>query len=267
MEDDGLVTEEPGFEKLIPEIGSDMVEREEELVREDVFQLPTCDLSEVGDCTPLYAALVEAKLSMPQVLASSTGQYGSYADMADIAPVVDPHLAKHGLATITPFSGSADGECRITVILMHKSGCRLVANVAFAAMADIQKLGGQSTYIARYAYCKLLGIAAGDDPEKEIDKYDNQPRGQRQAPRPTQQRRPPASKGSKAADTIEDARAEMGRSITALYKQLGVKGRVAIADDAEKFLGKPTTEASVEELTKLRDTLVDRVADAHDGAQ
>ena len=238
------------------------------------YCLPNADLSEIGDCVPLYNALIQAKLEWPSVLAASTGQDGNrkfqYADMADIAPVIDPHLAKHGLVAITPFSGdTTDNRCRITVVLAHRSGARLVANLHFQPTGDIKKLGGQSTYLARYAYCKMLGIAAEEDPNKHLQDYSqpDRPSQQRQAQRPRQTaQKPAASKPAEKPASESSKRDAVIKSLNPLFRACGITGRIAAAQFAEEQLGKQPHEANVEELLKLKSVLESRIASQQQAA-
>lgn len=223
------------------------------------YCLPNADLAEIGDCQPLYNALIQAKMEWPSVLASSVGQDGhrkfDYADMADIAPIIDPHLAKHGLVAITPFTGdTTDNRGRVTVLLAHRSGARLVANIHFTPTGDIKKLGGQSTYLARYAYCKMLGIAAEEDPNKNPQDYS-------QPDRPSQPLKPAASKpAAKPASTDGDERVALAKSLNPLFRACGINGRIAAAKFAEEQLGKQPHEASSDELLKLKSVLEGRIA-------
>lgn len=234
------------------------------------FCLPNADLAEIGDCAPLYNALIQAKLEWPQVLASSTGQDGNrkfkYADMADIGPVIDPHLARHGLVLLTPFSGdTTDSRCRVTAILVHRSGARLVASIHFQPTGDIKKLGGQSTYLARYAYCKMLGIAAEEDPNKNLQAYSQPDRPSQQAPRQTASRPQQAAQGNPATQNKPAASGDAQRlavikSLNPLFKACGINGKIAAAKVAEEILGMQPYEANVEELQKLKGALEARLA-------
>lgn len=235
----------------------------------EVFCIPTADLVEIGDCTPLWAAFVKAKLEWPTVLAASTGQEGhrkfAYADMADIGPIIDPHLAKHGLVPATPLTGDMTDKCRVSVILAHVSGARLVANLYFSPMQDIKKFAGQSTLLARYMYCKLLGIAAEEDPNKNLDAYTQQPERPSQQQRQTRARQAAQKPAQKPAETKQapkqtDDRQAVAKSLNPLFRACGINGRIAAAAFANEILKKQPHEASVEELLKLKAALEGRIA-------
>ena len=133
---------------------------------ENVHQLAN-QLSEHGtpeQVTDLYAAFIEAQAEFPPIPKEKTGREGNinykYAPLAAMTTLLKPVLKKHGLAVLHPFSGEAN---TITMILCHSSGGRLVSTIAFNPPADIKQIGGHSTYFARYAYQRLLGIDGETD--------------------------------------------------------------------------------------------------------
>ena len=56
---------------------------------------------------------------------------------------------------------------KLTTILSHKNGGRIVSAITFRPAEDIKNLGGQTTYFARYAYQRLLGLDGDSDLDAE----------------------------------------------------------------------------------------------------
>lgn len=96
-----------------------------------------------------------------------------YADLTNVIEAIRGVLHKHELAfTQLP---TFHGEKFVLVTrIWHSSGEEIVSIWPLAAMADLQDMGGQLTYVKRYALTAALGIAADEDvdgkpkePEKE----------------------------------------------------------------------------------------------------
>ena len=154
---------------------------------ENVHQLAN-QLSEHGtpeQVSDLYTAFIEAQAEFPPIPKEKTGREGNinykYAPLAAMTTLLKPVLKKHGLAVLHPFSGEAN---TITMILCHTNGGRLVSTITFNPPADIKQIGGHSTYFARYAYQRLLGI----DGETDADAHSIGETASRTANTPPQQK-------------------------------------------------------------------------------
>jgi hypothetical protein len=98
------------------------------------------------------------------VATKAGGSYSfTYATIDAVFNMARPILAKHGLSVIQcPSVG--DSELIVTTRLMHASGEWIEEALAIkTASADPQALGSLVTYMKRYSYCAILGIAADED--------------------------------------------------------------------------------------------------------
>jgi hypothetical protein len=136
----------------------------------------------------LYAALAAFQAELPSIGADNratvTGQtkdgrptsYSyNYANLGDIAPLVMPLLAKHGLA-FTSKPTVVDGTFLLIYKLTHSSGEEDggVYPLPDPMRTDPQKLGGAITYARRYTLCAMTGIAPGKD-DDDAQAHRNQP--------------------------------------------------------------------------------------------
>ena len=110
----------------------------------------------------------------------------NYEDMALIAEVIDPILAKHGLS-YRHKSRTDGGQITVTCFLSHQGGHR-EEGATLSAAADttgaknnVQAVGSTSTYLQRYTLKLSVGLAASrdddarkaphDDPTIDADQY------------------------------------------------------------------------------------------------
>lgn len=93
-----------------------------------------------------------------------------YADLAECINTAKPHLAKNGLA-VTQFMGMTNGKQSLTTMLTHSSGQYIsdetelpnaVLNGA-SGKNPAQVLGSAITYVRRYNYAAIIGMAQEDD--------------------------------------------------------------------------------------------------------
>ena len=93
-----------------------------------------------------------------------------YADLAECINTAKPHLVKHGLA-VTQFMGMYDGKQSLTTMLTHSSGQYISDEVQLpdavlhgsSGKNPVQVLGSAITYIRRYNYAAIIGMAQEDD--------------------------------------------------------------------------------------------------------
>ena len=93
-----------------------------------------------------------------------------YADLAECINVAKPHLVKHGLA-VTQFMGMFDGKQSLTTMLTHSSGQYISDEVQLpdavlhgsSGKNPVQVLGSAITYVRRYNYAAIIGMAQEDD--------------------------------------------------------------------------------------------------------
>lgn len=97
-------------------------------------------------------------------IASAKGNYSyNYADLADVIETARDVLAKHALAVVQTYDTTADGIFLATT-LAHDSGewMRSLLPVANPG-GKPQELGSAMTYMRRYAYTAIIGMAAEED--------------------------------------------------------------------------------------------------------
>lgn len=125
------------------------------------------------------AAMAAAKAEFEPVVKKHLVQYGEgtkrtsykHEDLADIAEIVDPALANHGLYCRFRGSSNVNEPISVTCIVAHRSGHS--EETTLMAGADnsggknsIQAVGSTVTYLQRYTQRLALGIAtrrADDD--------------------------------------------------------------------------------------------------------
>jgi hypothetical protein len=99
---------------------------------------------------------------------------------------------------------------RIRTILSHKDGGRILSTIEFHPDGDIKGLGGQTTYLARYAMQRFLGLDGEvdadelDDSGKRATVTDRQPRSSAKPPRPTESPKPAAAAAAVNESPEED---------------------------------------------------------------
>lgn len=122
----------------------------------------------------LYAALATArgqfgaieKTRTVKVRMKSGGEYEfTYADMQALLAATTDALSKNGLAFLSPFTRVEPDVMTQHAILSHASGGRLVFVYKFAPPKgeDLKTLGGEETYLMRYAYRSVLTLPGGED--------------------------------------------------------------------------------------------------------
>jgi hypothetical protein len=132
---------------------------------------PEAELFISNPCGELFGALAaaQAEITNPKKDKTVTIRQKSgftysynYADLATMLDETRPHLAKHGLSVVQVPSVIGD-YITITTILGHSSGQYLRAMLCTRVSSDMKELGGQITYLRRYAYGAVICIASDDD--------------------------------------------------------------------------------------------------------
>ena len=125
-------------------------------------------------------AKVQAEIEMPKL--SKPSVFGKYADLTECLNAVKPALNNNGFTLLQPFEHTESGMLLKTIII-HSSGAKIesAALIPYPASGDsknIQRFGGNITYLRRYSICSLLGIAGeedldGHDPKNSREKNQN----------------------------------------------------------------------------------------------
>lgn len=140
------------------------------------------------DWTPrLNAALAAVQAEMPEITknqqadvqSKSTGvrfSYG-YADLAASRAVLHL-LGKHGLS-FTSMPTMIDGRFVLAYSLRHASGEHRDGTMRLPGEGDFQKIGSAITYMRRYAFTAVTGIAPAEDDDGHAagsQRFDSDPR-------------------------------------------------------------------------------------------
>jgi len=127
--------------------------------------MPTGELDELAGALAAFQAEcpVIPKKQTAQIK-SDKGQFSySYAGLGDIAPVVMPLLAKHGLAfTALPIAPKGDRPPVLRGMLVHTSGQRVTGELPITGRTP-QEIGSALTYARRYMIGCLTGVVTDDD--------------------------------------------------------------------------------------------------------
>jgi len=109
-------------------------------------------------------ALVEVQAEITNAPKNATNPYfeSKYTDLATAVNHCRPVLAKHGLAIIQRF-GHIEGKPTLYTDLIHESGEVISGELPIVMDANPQKAGSYITYMRRYSYLAMVGIAPEDD--------------------------------------------------------------------------------------------------------
>ncbi len=176
----------------------------------------------------LAGALAKAQGAFPDIpktktaiIKSSKGDYEyKYADLADIIKATRPALVANELAVTQRISNGPAGEGAIlNTMLLHSSGQFLSDELQFFPSERMQETGSTITYLRRYSFSGLIGVASDDDEDGQgsnAQKKAAPARTSNSAPKTPHQGNPPV-KNSAAPDLITPAQ------ITRLWAIAGEK--------------------------------------------
>lgn len=118
----------------------------------------------------LFASLSKFQGDLINAGKSVPGHGYNYADLAGCINAAKEPLAKNGLAVIQLISGTDDKRTLITM-LTHSSGQYISSEFVMAmavmqggaAKNPAQQMGGSITYMRRYAFAAIVGMAQEDN--------------------------------------------------------------------------------------------------------
>ena len=136
----------------------------------------------------LATALAKAQAEMPAVPMNAVNPFlkNRYADLATMIQTATPILAKHGLS-ISQQPVSLDGQVGVTTTLLHTSG-QWIEDAISLPLGDekgkslAQVAGSIITYLRRYSYGAIVGLATDEDTDGNEAKHE-QPKPQPKAHR------------------------------------------------------------------------------------
>ncbi len=147
----------------------------------------------------LATALAKAQAEMPAVPMNAVNPFlkNKYADLATMIQTATPILAKHGLS-ISQQPISIDGHVGVTTTLLHTSGQWIEDTISLPIGDEkgkslAQVAGSIITYLRRYSYGAIVGLATDEDTDGN-------------APKPQ-----PKAEQPKGKMTLEFAEAETNR--------------------------------------------------------
>ena len=112
----------------------------------------------------LAEALVHFYGKVGTIHEDAKAQYGAYADLSSVLSVVNPALAKSGLAITQTFEDTSEAHFLITT-LHHRSGEKQTSTTKLVTGGGrgnpLHTWGGSVTYQRRYALLSMLNLAAG----------------------------------------------------------------------------------------------------------
>lgn len=153
----------------------------------------------------LATALSQFQGAVQQPSFNKAVNYGAtrfrYADLAECQRVTRKPLADAGLAVTQTIESNM-----LVTRLLHKSGQFIVSEIPFVLPNKMQELGSMLTYLKRYSYCAILGIAADDDDDANL--YDNTGKAVEQISKPSPMPKPSdkkSTKSTKVEDKVADA--------------------------------------------------------------
>lgn len=140
----------------------------------NVISSQTSMSSEINE---IASALSKAQSELESARKDSTGYGYNYSDLATVIATAKPILAKHELA-ITQLVGETGSNVSVETILTHSSGQYFTSKGTLPIVEmnnPAQGAGAAISYLRRYAYQAILGLASEDndaagDPKKGVKK-------------------------------------------------------------------------------------------------
>ncbi len=124
----------------------------------------------------LFTALSKMQSELTGAFKAKAGHGYKYADLAQCIKTAQKPLANNGLAVVQLLTETEKGT-NIETILTHESGgyissSTLMANASLsggAAKNPAQLMGASITYMRRYTYAAIIGLAQTDDDASQQD--------------------------------------------------------------------------------------------------
>ena len=140
----------------------------------------------------LIAALVQFQKNVPTIVKDKSNPFfkSKYSDLASVINGVSETLSKCELAVFHR-TRIQDGRNVLVTVLAHSSGEMVESELFIPEQVDPQKLGSLFTYLKRYSYMAILGIASEDE-DDDANRASNKHQDHSQS---TPQRSQPSSQG------------------------------------------------------------------------
>jgi hypothetical protein len=124
------------------------------------------ELGRIPDRAKLYESLAKAQLEIKLAQRDSENPYfkSKYANLGSVIEASRPALAKNGLCVFHRQELTPEGQSILICTLAHSSGQYVDSRFRVVpAKNDIQSLGSYMTYLRRYSYVAICGLADTDD--------------------------------------------------------------------------------------------------------
>jgi len=114
----------------------------------------------------LFAALAKAQSEIKSAMPTCENPYfkSKYADLNEMIKASRPALTNNNLAVVQLITSNNKGQQVLQSILGHASGEWICSEMIITPpKTDIQSLGSYITYLRRYSYAALVGVAVADE--------------------------------------------------------------------------------------------------------
>jgi hypothetical protein len=134
------------------------------------------NVMESAELNALFTALAKAQAEMKIASREVSNPFfkSTYSDLPSLIEASRPYLTKNGLCVIQRTLVNGNSVCYLSSRLGHSSGQWIEAKMPILpAKQDIQSIGSYITYLRRYTYACLVGVASGegdDDGEALMDR-------------------------------------------------------------------------------------------------
>lgn len=123
----------------------------------------------------IFAALSKMQSELTNASKAKQGHGYKYADLAECIETARTPLADNGLA-VSQLMGNAEGGTTLITMLTHSSGQYISSEFTMkeavlqggAGKNPAQAMGASITYMRRYAFAAIIGLAQEDDDAKDV---------------------------------------------------------------------------------------------------
>lgn len=137
--------------------------------------------AEVDKIFPAFASM-QSQLTSASKNVDKAGITWKYADLAECINTARPHLEANNLG-VTQLLGDSESGVTLTTMMVHSSGQWFKSSFTMATAVlhgssgknPAQCMGSSITYMRRYAYAAITGMAQADDDATSLTPNNNKP--------------------------------------------------------------------------------------------
>ena len=127
----------------------------------------------------LFLAISKMQSELTGAFKAKSGHGYSYADLAQCIKTAQEPLSNNGLAVVQLLN-ETDRGTEIETVLTHESGGYISSSFLMAKAVlmggggknPAQSMGASITYMRRYSYCAIIGLAQTDDDACDVKEPD-----------------------------------------------------------------------------------------------